>query len=82
MTKNNTAKKAAIDVSYVAQLAKLKIDSKSLESFQKDMENIVEYVDLLGELELNDVAPTAHPVSAKNIWREDRSDESFPRLLI
>ena len=82
MTKNKSAKKPVIDVSYVAQLAKLKLDSTSMDKFQKDMENIVEYIDLLGELELNDVKPTAHPVSAENVWREDREANSFPQDIM
>ena len=78
MKQNVINKKPVIDVKYVAKLARLELETSSLDRFQKDMENIVEYVDLLGELNLEDVEPTAHPVaSSKNVWREDTAKESF-----
>jgi aspartyl-tRNA(Asn)/glutamyl-tRNA(Gln) amidotransferase subunit C len=81
MTKNKT-EKPVIDVSYVARLANLELDPLSMKKFQKDMESIVEYVDLLGELDLEsleDIDPTAHLVASNNVWREDIVKESFPR---
>ena len=77
MTKDKIIKKPVIDVSYVARLARLELDPSSLDMFQKDMENIVEYVDLLGTLDLEGVEPTAHPVASSNAWREDVAGDSF-----
>ena len=68
-----------IDVAYVAQLAKLKIDENKIGELQKDMENIVKYVDQLSELDLDNVEPTAHTMNSTNIWREDESKPSFTR---
>ena len=78
MTENKNEKSNVIDVSYIAQLARLKLDPSSLNKLQQDMESIVKYVDLLGELDLDDVEPTAHPVATKNVWREDIAKDSFP----
>jgi len=58
---------------------KLKKSIEILEMIQKDMENIVEYVDLLGELDLANVEPTAHPLESNNVWREDIAKKSFSR---
>jgi aspartyl-tRNA(Asn)/glutamyl-tRNA(Gln) amidotransferase subunit C len=82
MNKNEIIEKPGIDVKYVAQLARLELDSSSLDKFQKDMENIVEYVDLLSELELDGIEPTAHPVASNNAWREDIVEESFPHEVM
>ena len=82
MSKNVNNKKPVIDVSYIAQLARLELDPASVNKFQKDMENIVGYVDLLGELELEGVEPTAHPVAANNAWREDIAVESFSHEIM
>ena len=82
MTQNKINKKSAIDVSYVARLAKLELDPSSLSMFQKDMESIVEYVDLLGALDLEGVEPTAHPVTSNNAWREDVAGKSFSHDLM
>ena len=77
MKKNETIKKPVIDVKYVAQLARLELDPVSVDRFQKDMESIVGYVDLLSELDLEGIEPTAHPVASNNVWREDVGEESF-----
>ena len=82
MTEDKIIKKSAIDVAYVAKLAKLELDPSSVGRFQKDMENIVGYVDLLGELDLEGIEPTAHPVASTNVWREDVSNESFSHDLM
>ncbi len=82
MTKNETVDKPVIDVSYIARLAKLELDPSSVNRFQKDMESIVGYVDLLSELDLEGVEPTAHPVASKNVWREDVPGESFSHELM
>ena len=82
MTAEKINKNPVIDVGYVAQLARLDIDASSLKKFQKDMENIVEYVDLLSELELDGVEPTAHPVASNNVWREDSAEKSFPHEVM
>jgi aspartyl-tRNA(Asn)/glutamyl-tRNA(Gln) amidotransferase subunit C len=77
MTTNKTIKKSVIDVGYVAQLARLELEPLSMSKYQKDMENIINYIDLLGELDLENVEPTAHPVTSNNVWREDVAEESF-----
>ena len=79
MTKNKTMETPVIDVGYVAKLAKLELDPLSMDKFQKDMESIVEYVNLLGELDLKGIEPTAHPFVSSNAWREDVAEESFSR---
>ncbi len=77
MTEGKNKKSDVIDVSYVAQLARLELDPSSLNKLQKDMESIIEYVNLLGELDLADIEPTAHPVASNNVWREDIAKDSF-----
>ena len=83
MKKNKAAKKPAINVEYIAQLARLELDPATVDKLQKNMENIVGYVDLLGELELDNVEPTAHPIAANNVWREeDKAGESLPQEVM
>ena len=78
----NKTKKPVIDVGYVAKLARVELDKSSIDKFQKDMESIVGYVDLLGELDLENVEPTAHPITSNNIWRNDLAGESFSRDIM
>ncbi len=62
-----------IDVNYIAQLARLELDPAAIPALQKDMENIVAYINELSELDVSNVEPTAHAVSKSNVWREDVS---------
>ena len=71
-----------IDVNYIAELAKIEIDPSEKEVFQKDMENIVTYVNQLSELDIEGVEPTAHTVKMENIWREDKAENSFAREVM
>ena len=60
-----------IDVSYVAALARLKISDEEKPGLQKDMNEIVKYIDMLSELDVSDIQPTMHAIDLKNVWRED-----------
>jgi aspartyl-tRNA(Asn)/glutamyl-tRNA(Gln) amidotransferase subunit C len=48
------------DVLHVAALAKLRLSDEEIEQMQRDLTRILGYVELLGELSLDDVEPTAH----------------------
>ncbi|HBM16006.1 MAG TPA: Asp-tRNA(Asn)/Glu-tRNA(Gln) amidotransferase subunit GatB [Lentisphaeria bacterium] len=60
-----------IDVSYAAALARLRIEEEEKPSLQKDMNEIVEYINMLSEVDVTDVQPTMHAIDLKNVWRED-----------
>ena len=75
-------KKSVIDVDYVAALARIDIDAEKKDMFQKDMENIVGYINQLSELDVDGVVPTAHAVEMNNVLREDKAADFFDRELI
>jgi aspartyl-tRNA(Asn)/glutamyl-tRNA(Gln) amidotransferase subunit C len=77
MTSQRT--KPAIDVGYVAELARIKLDPSAKEKLQTDMEAILGYIEQLNELDVSKIEPTAHAAPLTNIWREDVSGQSFPR---
>ncbi len=60
-----------IDVRYVANLARLYLDDSEVDTFQGQMEGIVEYVKQIGELDLSEIEPTSHARPIQNILRED-----------
>lgn len=60
-----------IDVAYVAALARLKISEEEQSSLQKDMNEIVTYIDMLSELDVSNIQPTMYAIDLKNVWRED-----------
>ncbi len=62
-----------IDVAYLADLARLKLSDDEISRFQGQLEQVVAYVSKLGELDLADIAPTAHAHPVQNIFRPDES---------
>ena len=68
-----------IDVGYVAGLARLELDTETKVRLQKDMEEILAYIEQLEELDVSGIEPTAHATLLTNVIREDVAEESFPR---
>jgi aspartyl-tRNA(Asn)/glutamyl-tRNA(Gln) amidotransferase subunit C len=46
------------------------------------MASILEYVDKLNELDTSNVEPTSHVMPVKNVFREDRTENSYDREKI
>ncbi len=60
------------DIKYVSRLAKIKLKEDEIENYQKDLEEILVYVEKLKGLSTQNVRETAHILSAVNRFREDR----------
>lgn len=60
-----------IDVAHIAALARLKLAPGAAEKLQGEMESIVGYVEMLSELDVTGIEPTAHAVPRSNMLRED-----------
>ena len=48
-----------IDVAHIATLARLRIEPGSVQKLQSEMESIVGYVEMLSELDVTGIEPTA-----------------------
>lgn len=68
-----------IDVGYVASLARLEIAPEKKEKLQKDMNEILAYIEQLEELDVSGIEPTAHAALLTNVVREDVAGKSYPR---
>jgi aspartyl-tRNA(Asn)/glutamyl-tRNA(Gln) amidotransferase subunit C len=60
-----------IDVTYVAQLARLKLSEEETQRFQGQLDQVVGYVEQLRKLDVSGIEPTAHAVDRANVMRED-----------
>jgi aspartyl-tRNA(Asn)/glutamyl-tRNA(Gln) amidotransferase subunit C len=67
------------EVAYVANLARLDLDDESLEKFAVQIDNILEYIEILDSVDTKGVPPTSHAISMTNVFREDTSPENFER---
>jgi aspartyl-tRNA(Asn)/glutamyl-tRNA(Gln) amidotransferase subunit C len=65
------------EVEHVARLARLALTEEELERFQEQLSAILDAVAKVSELDLSDVAPTAHPLEVSNTWA---ADEPLPCL--
>ena len=58
-------------VRHIAHLARLKLSDAEVSEFGGQLGRILDYMDKLGEVNTDGVAPTAHAASAKNVFRDD-----------
>ncbi len=59
------------DVEYVAGLAKLELSEKEKKKFQKELDNIIKYIDQLKEVNTEGIPPTSRVIPMENVLRED-----------
>jgi aspartyl-tRNA(Asn)/glutamyl-tRNA(Gln) amidotransferase subunit C len=60
-----------IDVAYVAHLARVQLTDTERDAFQKQLDQIVEYVRQIQEIDVEGVEPMAHAVAVENVFRDD-----------
>lgn len=68
-----------IDVRYVANLARIALSDDEVGTFQQQLEQIVAYVDKLGELDVKGIEPTSHAHPVMNVFREDKVRDGLDR---
>ena len=59
-------------VKHVAHLARLAVTDEEAEKFIKHLDAIIEYAELLNELDTENVEPTTHVLDIKNVLRDDQ----------
>ena len=69
--KETTEKISEEDVHHVAKLARLRLSNSEVDSYRKDLNSILTYVESLGDLDTEGVTPMSHVMDARNIWRDD-----------
>lgn len=58
-------------IEYVAILAKLELSEEEKEQAKKDMNNMLAYIDQLGQLDTTGIEPMSHVFSSENVFRDD-----------
>lgn len=59
------------DVQHLAQLSSLQLGDDEATQLQADIEEILNYVNQLGELDTSQVEPTYQVTDLENVWRDD-----------
>jgi aspartyl-tRNA(Asn)/glutamyl-tRNA(Gln) amidotransferase subunit C len=65
-------------VLHVARLARLALSDDEVDRLSAQLNAILEAVGKVGELDLADVEPTAHPLDLVNVWADDDPQASLP----
>jgi len=66
-------------VTKVAHLARLKLSEAELDLFTTQLGQVLDYVELLGELDTSTVEPMAHVAEIANVFRDDEIRPSLAR---
>ncbi len=67
------------EVLHVARLARLKLSEEEIEPLARELSAVLEHVAKIGELSLEEVAPTSHVVELTGALRADEPQECLPR---
>ncbi len=66
-------------IDYVAHLSRLALSEAERELFGSQLASVLAYFEKLAELDTSDVAPTAHVMGLRNVFRDDVERPSAPR---
>lgn len=69
-------------VLHVAKLARLRLSEAEVERMAGELSGILDHVGRIGELELDEVAPTSHVIELENVLRPDEPRPSWPREAV
>ena len=67
------------DVEHVARLARLELSEEEMETYTRQLGDILEYVEKLDRADTGGVEPLAHAAPGGNVFREDRLGEPLER---
>lgn len=62
---------SANDVRYLAELSSLELAESEVDALRVDLDNIVSYIEQLGELDTSGIQPTYQVVDLENVYRDD-----------
>ena len=66
-----------LDVAYVARLSRINLTEDEAKIFQKQLDDVLKYVEKLRELDVTNVDVAAHALPVFNIFRDDRPRDWF-----
>ena len=71
------AKTSNLDVAYVARLARINLTETEVKVFQKQLDDVLQYVEKLRQADITDMEPAAHALPIFNVFREDAPRDWF-----
>ncbi len=69
-------------IEWIAGLARLRLDPDEEKQMETQLGKILDYMDILAELDLDDVPPTSHTLGFTNVTREEAPKKGFDSSVI
>jgi aspartyl-tRNA(Asn)/glutamyl-tRNA(Gln) amidotransferase subunit C len=66
------------EVQHVAMLFRMSLSEEEIARLQQQLSQILDYFQVLQQVDTEDVPPTSHPISLENVMRADEPRPSFP----
>jgi len=63
------------EIEHIANLARLDLSEEELEKYGSQLSDVLDYIDLLKEVDVEGVEPTAQITGMENVYREDKVRE-------
>lgn len=67
-----------MDIDYVAKLARIDLTASQKKKINKDLSDILGYIEKLKELNVDNIEPMSHVLPLKNVFRADQLKSSLP----
>lgn len=71
------ARNSDLDVAYVARLARINLTEAEAKVFQKQLDDVLKYVEKLRQADVSHVEAAAHALPIFNVFREDAPHDWF-----
>ncbi|MFV0336626.1 MAG: Asp-tRNA(Asn)/Glu-tRNA(Gln) amidotransferase subunit GatC [Chthoniobacterales bacterium] len=68
-----------LDVRYVANLARMDLSEEEINTFQSQLDRILQHVEELNQVDITNVEPTAHARPVFNVFRKDSVQPSLEK---
>ena len=60
---------------HIAELARIKVSDEEIEVFTKQITDILDYMNILNEVDTTNIEPTSQVTGLTNILREDKEED-------
>jgi len=66
-----------LDVAYVARLARINLTEDEAKTFQKQLDDVLKYIEKLREVDVTGVDAATHTLPVFNVFRDDSQSDWF-----
>jgi aspartyl-tRNA(Asn)/glutamyl-tRNA(Gln) amidotransferase subunit C len=66
-----------LDVAYIARLARINLTEEEANAFQRQLDDVLKYVEKLRQADVSGVETAAHALPIFNVFREDAARDWF-----